>query len=80
MGVANSPDIFQSKTSQLMVGLDFVSAYLDDVSSHRGFLSRTSTKLRIGFTKAGRSKPFATEEFEYIGYLITTAGICPLPS
>jgi len=31
MGVANSPDIFQSKISQLMVGLDFVRAYLDDV-------------------------------------------------
>jgi hypothetical protein len=31
MGVANSPDIFQGKISQLMVGLDFVRAYLDDV-------------------------------------------------
>jgi len=28
MGVANSPDIFQSKLSQVMVGLDFVT---DDV-------------------------------------------------
>jgi hypothetical protein len=31
VGVASSPDIFQSKISQLMVGLDFVKAYLHDV-------------------------------------------------
>jgi hypothetical protein len=31
MGVSNSPDIFQSKISQLMVGLDYVRAYFDDV-------------------------------------------------
>jgi Reverse transcriptase (RNA-dependent DNA polymerase) len=31
IGVANSPDIFQSKISQLMVALHFVRAYLDDV-------------------------------------------------
>jgi hypothetical protein len=31
MGVSNSPDTFQSKISQLMVGLDFVRACLDDV-------------------------------------------------
>jgi Reverse transcriptase (RNA-dependent DNA polymerase) len=30
MGISNSPDIFQGKISQLMVGLNFVRAYLDD--------------------------------------------------
>jgi hypothetical protein len=31
MGFSNSPDIFRIKISQLIVGLDFVRAYLDDV-------------------------------------------------
>jgi hypothetical protein len=31
MGVANSPDIIQSKISQLSVGFDFLRAYIDDV-------------------------------------------------
>ncbi|MGH7974636.1 MAG: reverse transcriptase domain-containing protein, partial [bacterium] len=31
LGVANSPDIFQDKMSALMVGLEFVRTYLDDL-------------------------------------------------
>ena len=31
MGVVNPPDIFQSKINQLMEGLDYVRAYLDDI-------------------------------------------------
>ena len=31
MGLCNSPDIFQEKMSELMVGLEFARAYLDDL-------------------------------------------------
>src|SRR5687767_3575721 len=31
MGLCNSPDIFQGKMSELMVGLKFARAYLDDL-------------------------------------------------
>jgi hypothetical protein len=31
MGILVSPDIFQEKMSELMTGLDFASAYLDDL-------------------------------------------------
>jgi hypothetical protein len=31
MGIANSSDIFQSKINQLMNGLNYVRAYLDDI-------------------------------------------------
>ena len=31
MGIAGSPDIFQAKMSELMVALEFVRAYLDDL-------------------------------------------------
>jgi Reverse transcriptase (RNA-dependent DNA polymerase) len=89
IGVANSPDIFQSKISQLMVRLVFVRAYLDDVliatkgsyTEHLQHLEQVLVKLdkanlRINIDKC----TFATQEFEYLGYLVTTTGICPLPS
>jgi hypothetical protein len=31
MGIAGSPDIFQSKMSELMEDLEYVRAYLDDL-------------------------------------------------
>ena len=31
MGIAGSPDIFQSKVSELMEDLEYVRAYLDDL-------------------------------------------------
>jgi hypothetical protein len=31
MGIAGSPDIFQSKISELMESLEYVQAYLDDL-------------------------------------------------
>ena len=31
MGIAGSPDIFQAKMSELMVALEFVRTYLDDL-------------------------------------------------
>jgi hypothetical protein len=31
MGLCNSPDIFQEKMSELMFGLEFTRAYLDDL-------------------------------------------------
>src|SRR5687768_3572210 len=31
MGLCNSPDIFQEKMSELMTGLEFAQAYLDDL-------------------------------------------------
>ena len=40
MGLSISPDIFQEKMSELMAGLDFARAYLDDlliISNEKGF-------------------------------------------
>jgi Reverse transcriptase (RNA-dependent DNA polymerase) len=88
MGVANSPDIFQSKISQLMVGLDFVGAYLDDViEATKGSYQEYLLNLEQVFQKLDTANlcinidkcTFATHKFEYLGYLVTTAGIRPLP-
>ena len=38
MGVAGSPDIFQSKMSELMAALEYVCAYLDDLFSLHGLV------------------------------------------
>ena len=89
MGVANSPDIFQSKINKLMQGLEFVQAYLDDVltvtkdtyTHHLECLEKvleriSSANLRINITKC----TFATSELEYLGYWVTREGIRPLAS
>ena len=46
-GLSASPDIFQEKTSDLMAGLEFAQAYLDDlliISNQQGF-EKHSQKL-----------------------------------
>ncbi len=52
MGIAGSPDIFQAKMSELLVALEFVKTYLDDLlciiqASLEGHLD----KLREVFTR-----------------------------
>ena len=54
MGVAGSPDIFQAKMSELMIDLEFVRTYLDDLltitksnlSDHLDKLRKVLTRLR----------------------------------
>jgi hypothetical protein len=51
MGIANSPDIFQSKINQLMDGLHYVRAYLDDILivtkiNYEDHLSKLDTVLQ----------------------------------
>jgi hypothetical protein len=35
MGIACFPDIFQAKMSELMVALEFIPAYIDDLVHHK---------------------------------------------
>ena len=54
MGVACSPDIFQAKMSELMVTLEFVQTYIDDIlcitkgsmDDHISKLKRVFIRLR----------------------------------
>ena len=59
MGIAGSPDIFQAKMSELMVALEFVRTYLDDLlcitkaslDDHLDHLRLVLTRLReVGLT------------------------------
>lgn len=87
MGVAGSPDIFQEKMSGLMEGLEFIRTYLDDLliitnGSYEDHLSKvdqvfqrlSEAGLRVNITKCS----FASQELEYLGYLLTRDGIKPI--
>ena len=87
MGLCNSPDVFQEKIATLMSGLEFVRAYIDDLliitqSSWKHHLEKLE-EILIRLTDAGLKvnavKSFFGEaQVEYLGYLITRAGIQPV--
>lgn len=86
MGLCNSPDIFQEKINDLMDGLEFVRAYLDDVliptknsfEEHLEQLEKVLTRLQSAGLKVNASKSkFCQDRLEYLGYVITRDGIQP---
>ena len=88
MGVANSPDIFQEKMSDLMTRLEFVRTYLDDVlvlttstwDDHLRKLDKVLHRIAKAGLKVNADKSsFGKTEIEYLGFWITCHGIKPLP-
>jgi hypothetical protein len=86
MGVAGSPDIFQSKMADLMRTLEFVRVYLDDllVISRETFadhLEKVQAVLQIlsdaGLKCNAAKSTFCASEIEYLGYMLTREGIRP---
>jgi hypothetical protein len=86
MGVAGSPDIFQAKMSELMMTLEFVRAYIDDLlvitkaslEDHLAKLRLVLIKLREAGLKINADKStFCTITTEYLGYTLTREGIKP---
>jgi hypothetical protein len=84
MGISGSPDIFQSKMSELMATLEFVQTYLDDLliiskgslDDHLKQLREVLIKLREAQLKVNANKlNFCTIETEYLGYTLTRQGI-----
>ena len=84
MGIAGSPNIFQSKMPELMATLEFVQTYLDDLlcitkgnlKDHLDKLEKVFIKLQDAGLKiyADKSK-FCTLETKYLGYILTRDGI-----
>ena len=88
MGLCNSPDIFQEKMSQLMMDLEFVRVYIDDLliitsgswTDHLDKLEEVLARLEKAGLKVNAKKSFfGKPELEYLGYWITRHGIQPLP-
>ena len=86
MGLCNSPDIFQEKMSDLMAGLEFVRAYLDDLlvvskgsfEDHLNHIEQVCNRLAEAGLKVNVSKShFCKHELEYLGYLINREGVRP---
>ena len=84
MGISGSPDIFQGKMLQLMMVLEYVKAYLDDLldiskstfMDHLEKLRPVLIKLQEAGLKvnAAKSKLCALET-EYLGYSLSREGI-----
>ncbi len=86
MGIAGSPDIFQSRMSELMESLEYVQAYLDDLlcisrSSLEDHVEKLEEVLRClcdaGLKVNAEKSTFCTLEIEYLGYILTRDGIKP---
>ena len=77
MGLCNSPDIFQEKMSELMIGLEFARAYIDDLlvittgpfDNHLADLEKVLSRLSEAGLKVNTTKSFfGRTELEYLGY------------
>jgi Reverse transcriptase (RNA-dependent DNA polymerase) len=80
MGLCNSPDIFQEKMFNLMMDLEYVRAYIDDLlvttkgssEDHLQKLKRVLNRLEDAGLKVNATKSFfAREGLEYLGYWIS---------
>jgi hypothetical protein len=87
MGLSTSPDVFQEKMSELMSGLEFSWACLDDLlilSTEKGFekhldkLELVLTRLQEAGLKISAVKSFfAQTNLEYLGYNTSREGLRP---
>jgi hypothetical protein len=86
MGYAGSADIFQAEMMNLMEGLEYVRAYIDDLlvitrgslEDHLEKLREVLRRLRDAGLKVNAAKSFfCTHEIEYLGYILTREGIKP---
>jgi hypothetical protein len=86
MGIAGSPDIFQSKMSELIEDLECARAYLDDLlcisrSSLEDHLKKMEEVLRRicnARLKVNAEKlTLCALEIEYLGYILTRDSIKP---
>ncbi len=86
IGIAGSPDIFQSKMSELMEDLEYLRAYLDDLhcisrSSLEDHFKKNEEILRClcnaGLKTNIEKSTFCALEIEYLGYILTIDGIKP---
>ena len=75
MGLCVSPDVFQEKMSDLMVGLEFARAYIDDLlvvskgnfETHIQHLEQVLTRLAEAGLKINASKSsFCHDGFKYL--------------
>lgn len=86
-GLRNAPSTFQRFITEVLRGLDFVFAYLDDVlvastseEEHKEHLAQVFDRLQQYGLRINIAKSvMGVNQVEYLGYLITEKGSSPLP-
>ena len=87
-GLSRAPAYFQLLMNKVLHGLDFAMTYLDDIIifsknelQHLEHLETVFSHLREAGLKMKCSKcDFFKKEIHYLGHLISTEGISPLPN
>ncbi len=86
MGFGGSAAIFQAQIIDLMVSLEFVQVYMDDLlnitrrtlDEHLQKMETELTRLRDAGLKVNVAKSLlCAHEIEYLGYILTREGIKP---
>ena len=87
-GLAQAPAYFQELMTGILKEFDFAIAYLDDIiifsttaEEHLIHIKQVFEKLHIVKLSMKFSKcHFFTKEIQYLGHILSTKGIQPLPS
>ena len=87
-GLAQAPAYFQELMTKLLKDFDFAIAFLDDIiifsktaEEHLSHIRKVFEKLRSAKLSMKLSKyHFFSKEIQYLGHILSTKGICPLPS
>ena len=86
--LAQAPAYFQELMTEILKEFDFEIAYLDDIiifsrtaEEHRSHIRKVFEKLQSAKLSMKLSKcNFFSNEFQYLGHILSTKGIHPLPS
>ena len=87
-GLAQTPAYFQELITGILKDFDFAIAYLDDIiifsrtaEEHLSHIKQVFEKLWAAKLSMKLSKcHFFTKEIQYLGHILSTKGIWPLPS
>ena len=87
-GLAQAPAYFQELMTRILKDFDFTIAYLDYIiifsktaEEHLLHIKKDFEKLRSAKLSMKLSKcHFFSKEIQYLGHILSTKGICPLPS
>ena len=86
--LAQASAYFQEPMTRILKDIDFVIAYLDDIiifsrtaEEHMSHIRKVFKKLQLAKLSMKLSKcHFFSKEIQYLGHILSTKGIHPLPS
>ena len=87
-GLSQAPAYFQELMTCILIDFNFAIAYLDNIiifsktpEEHLTHIRKVFEKLHSGNLSMKLSKcHFFSKEIQYLGHILSTKGICPLPS